>query len=130
MLGTTGPRMLRLTARYADSWNAYFTRIGNQPSGIPELRETVDAACRAEGRDPATLDRTVAVYVDYTGQGGAPSSMNPNGSPPIQGPPEQIADVLRAFAREGISHVQVHIEPSTLAGIEQLAPVLADLDRT
>jgi probable F420-dependent oxidoreductase len=128
MLGTTGPRMLRLTARYADIWNAYFTRINNEPGGIPPVREQVDAACQAEGRDPATLARTVALYVDYTGQGGAPSSMNPAGSPPLSGTPEQIAASLRAFAAEGISHVQMHIEPNTLAGIEQFAPVLELLD--
>jgi probable F420-dependent oxidoreductase len=129
MLGTTGPRMLGLTARYADSWNAYFTRIDNRPEGIAPVRELVDAACRAAGRDPATLERTGALYVDYTGRGGAPSSMNPAGSPPIAGAPEEIATILRAFAAEGIAHVQMHIEPSTLAGIEQFAPVLALLDR-
>jgi probable F420-dependent oxidoreductase len=129
MLGTTGERMLRLTARHADAWNVYFSRTGNAPSGIPPLRERVDAACRAEGRAPATLERTAAVLVDLTEGRGVPQSVNPSGAPPLAGTPEEIAAALRAYAREGISHVQLYIVPMTLAGLERFAPVLELLDR-
>jgi hypothetical protein len=36
---------------------------------------------------------------------------------------------LRAFAREGIAHVQLVVDPITLGSIVALAPMLADLDR-
>lgn len=127
MLGSTSPRMLGLAARHADMWNAYFTRTGNRASGVPAVREIVDAACVAEGRDPATLERTVAVFIDYTGQAGGASSMNPNGSPTLTGTTEEIVEEMRAYAREGISHVQIHIEPATVAGIERFAPVMEAL---
>ena len=129
MLGTTGERMLRLTAQYADAWNVYFTRTGNSPAGIPPLRERVDAACRAEGRDPATLARTVTALVDLTEGQGVPRSVNPTGAPALSGTPEEIAEQLRGYAREGISHVQLYILPMTLAGLERFAPVLELLDR-
>ena len=80
----TGPRMLRLTARYADGWNTYFNRHQNNPAGIPALRETVDAACIEHGRDPATLERTCAVLVSFDGDTSPPSSANPAARHPSQ----------------------------------------------
>src|SRR3712207_5448869 len=53
MIGSNSPRMLRLAARYADSWNTWATGTNNSVAGIPPLRDVVDAACREEGRDPA-----------------------------------------------------------------------------
>ncbi|CAN5562219.1 hypothetical protein BH23CHL8_BH23CHL8_29290 [soil metagenome] len=49
--------------------------------------------------------------------------------PPIGGSPAAMADTLRAFAAEGIGHVQLVIDPVTPAGVEALAPVLEALDR-
>src|SRR5687768_28470 len=63
MVGTVGPRMLRLAAQHADAWNAWFSWYGNSVDGLRGLREKVDAACEAVGRDPTTLERTVAVLV-------------------------------------------------------------------
>jgi hypothetical protein len=39
-----------------------------------------------------------------------------------------MAETLRAYAREGISHVQLVIDPITRDAIEAFAPVLAVLD--
>jgi alkanesulfonate monooxygenase SsuD/methylene tetrahydromethanopterin reductase-like flavin-dependent oxidoreductase (luciferase family) len=61
MIGTTGHKMLRLTAKYADMWNSYWTRTNNNPSGVVPLRAMVDEACEEVGRDPATLQRSVSV---------------------------------------------------------------------
>jgi hypothetical protein len=58
--------MLRLTAQYADGWNAWVNQSDNSP-GIPALRAAVDAACAAVGRDPATLWRSSAVLVEVNG---------------------------------------------------------------
>jgi hypothetical protein len=41
-----------------------------------------------------------------------------------------VADGLRAFAAEGISHVQLVVDPITVASIERLAPVVEELDRS
>ena len=61
LIAAKGPRMLRLTARYADAWNtAWF--------GAPDDRlhgglADMNGAIEAEGRDVATLRRTVGVIV-------------------------------------------------------------------
>jgi alkanesulfonate monooxygenase SsuD/methylene tetrahydromethanopterin reductase-like flavin-dependent oxidoreductase (luciferase family) len=119
-----GPRMLDMTARYADDWNTWFSSTGNMVEGLLPLLEKVDAACEAAGRDPATLARSAAVIVEVGPH--EPSSM---AGPPLSGSPAEIAAGLRAHADAGLSHVQVWLEPNTLAGIEAFAPVLEDLDR-
>ena len=128
MVGTVGPRMLAQAAAHADAWNAWFTWYGNTPRGIAPLRKAVDAACDAVGRDPATLERTVAVLVqvgegDVARRGGSQARV-----PAVRGSPEEMAAVLRDFASEGISHVQLVIDPITVESIERLAPVLDALD--
>jgi hypothetical protein len=40
-----------------------------------------------------------------------------------------MAETFRAFAREGVSHVQIWLTPTSRAGVEAFAPVLELLDR-
>jgi alkanesulfonate monooxygenase SsuD/methylene tetrahydromethanopterin reductase-like flavin-dependent oxidoreductase (luciferase family) len=124
LIGTTGPRMLTLTARHADLWNVWFSETGNLVDNLLPLRAAVDAACVAAGRDPATLARTAAVLVEVGPH--TPSTMT---GPPLTGTPAEIAAGLLAYADAGISHVQLWLEPATLRGIEAFAPVLELLDR-
>jgi len=116
----TGKRMLRLTAQYADQWNGTINRR-SRPEYVAPLREAIDAACREHGRDPATLVRTLSVGAAVAGRT-APGE-------PITGTPEEMAETLRGFAREGISHVQLWLSPTSRAGVDAFAPVLELLDR-
>ena len=130
LIGSKGERMLAITLPHVDAWNVWFTDTGNRPEGIPALRDQVDAACLAVGRDPAEVERTVAVLVRMpSGEGRPQGDYAADEAPPIEGPPEYIADALRSFAREGISHVQLVVDPITLESIEGLAPVLEVLER-
>jgi hypothetical protein len=45
------------------------------------------------------------------------------------GTPEELAERLRAFAHAGISHVQLWLEPNTMANIDAFLPVPERLDR-
>jgi len=123
LVGAAGERMLRLTARHADIWNR---DLGPAESitDLPEWRTRVDAACTKEGRDPNSLERYAMIGIETPG---APSSED---STSHKGSPEELADALRTYASEGISHVQVWLEPATLAGIEAFAPTLDLLDRS
>ena len=93
---SAGPRMLDLTARYADGWNTWFSSTGNTVEGLLPLLEKVDAACEAAGRDPATLERSAAVIVEVGPH--EPSAMT---GPPLTGSPAEIAAGLRAYADAG-----------------------------
>jgi probable F420-dependent oxidoreductase len=130
LIGSNGPRMLRLTMPYAQAWNSWFADIGNRPDGVGRLREVVDEACRDVGRDPAEIERTVAVLVQGPGATGRlQGDYAQGGTPPLEGSPEVVAESLRAYARAGISHVQLVLDPITLDGIRAVAPVLTELDR-
>lgn len=59
LIGGSGPRMLRLSARYADIWNAVVT-----PEETGPLNQRLDEACAAEGRDPTTLVRSVSPRIN------------------------------------------------------------------
>ena len=130
MIGTTNPtgqprpRTLRLVAEHADLWNEWLVFWRSWPDAVPPLRAKVDAACVAAGRDPTTLGRTVAPLVNLPGAG--PTAP---GEEPLVGSPEELAEAFRAFAREGIDHLQVLMNPNTEAALEALALTLERLDR-
>ena len=131
MIGSTGERMLRITAPHVDSWNAWYADTGNSPAGVAALREKVDAACAEAGRGPGEIERTVAVQVRLPG--GTGRTMGDTSSAqsvkPLEGSPKAMADDLRAYAREGIAHVQLVLDPITRESIERFAPVLRELER-
>jgi alkanesulfonate monooxygenase SsuD/methylene tetrahydromethanopterin reductase-like flavin-dependent oxidoreductase (luciferase family) len=129
MIGSNGPRMLRATVGHVQSWNSWFSDTGNRPAGVPELRARVDEACRDVGRDPATLERTVAVMVRLAGGAGRQEGAPPDEAPPLEGSPLEIAEVLRGYAAEGIGHVQLVVDPITVGSIRALEAVLRELDR-
>ena len=122
--------MLQLTARYADIWNGWLTWGRSWPDAIPPIRQKIDAACQSVGRDPSSLERTVAILVEVPGQQARLVSTSPTGSgEPLSGSPDAIAEALRGFAREGIGHIQIVHAPNSVAGIEAFAPILEYLDR-
>jgi alkanesulfonate monooxygenase SsuD/methylene tetrahydromethanopterin reductase-like flavin-dependent oxidoreductase (luciferase family) len=130
MIGSRGPRMLEITMPHVDSWNVWFSDTGNRPDGVPPLRNLVDAAARAAGRDPGDIERTVAVLIRLPGGTGRESGDYTQLSiPPLQGSAAAMADGLRGFAREGIGHVQLVLDPITSESIRAFAPVLDELDR-
>ena len=57
-LGAFGPRMLRIVARYADTWNAFGT-----PREMRERNKLLDEYCEELGRDPNSLDRSLYYWV-------------------------------------------------------------------
>ena len=135
LIGTQQPRMMACMAKYADQWNAYYDHTNNKVDGVERLRLQVDAACAKEGRDPATLERTVTVLMADSSADPwwerMPSSHHNVGEPlrPLTGAPETIAETLLGYAAQGISHIQICLEPTTCQTIEALVPVLEAVDR-
>jgi probable F420-dependent oxidoreductase len=130
MVGSNGPRMLRITTPHVDLWNSWYSDTGNTPAGVAPLREIVDAACVDVGRPPGEIERTVAVHVRLPGGGGRTMGdySDKQAVAPLEGTADEVADVLRAYAREGISHVQLVLDPIDRPSIERFARVLAALD--
>jgi len=131
LIGSVGERMLRATLPYVSAWNAWYVDTGNSPNGVAPLLDRVGAACRAVGRDPAEVAATVTVLVRMPGGIGRRhgGGVRDTTSLPLQGPPRVIADGLRRYAEAGVSHVQLVVDPITVASIEALAPALELLNR-
>jgi len=118
-------RSFRRIARHADGWMT--NKLS--PDEFRQQWSRIGAMAREEGRDPATLERTVAVLVKFPGApGGQQGYSNRPTVEAISGEPAVLASALRAFAAEGISHLQLVLDPITADSIAALAPTISLLD--
>lgn len=108
LIAAEGERMLRLTARYGDAWQAAWFGLPDASfaRGFADLR----AACDAEGRDPSSLDLFVGVEVSEDDEGvDGPHLALDDGA---------IGDGLAAWANEGIGHLQIVMPVTTQATVD------------
>ena len=120
LIASFKPRMLQLTARYADSWNTAWLGL---PTALPEHRAKLEAACAAEGRDPATLTITVGVSVAYSSTGTA-SDTPPSPDKVLSGSAAEVAAGLRTYAEMGVAHVICSLDLTTPEAVAWLAEAL------
>jgi probable F420-dependent oxidoreductase len=122
MIGGTRPRMLRLTAQYADIYNTDTVFTAER---VIELWTNVKEACATVGRDPATLELTsfTSVRVLQPGESAQPDEQA------IVGTAEAVAAELARFADAGVTHLILRFEQLGVAGIERFAPVMTLLDQ-
>jgi probable F420-dependent oxidoreductase len=127
LVGGSGPRLLRLAARYGDAWNA---DRQNDVAAVQALNERVDQACQDVGRDLVSLARIIGIQVDLLNE--SRQAMQPRQwvmAPwPLTGTPEELAAQIRRYAEARTEHLIVWIDPVSLAGIEAFAAVLEALD--
>ena len=99
LVGTAGRRMSRIAARFAHEWNVWGT-----PERVTALGQVIDAACTAEGRDPATLRRSAQALIMFDDGSDAMARMRDKADPErtIFGTSEQIAERIRAYQPLGI----------------------------
>jgi len=129
MLGSVGPRMMRIGLPHVDAWNVWWSDYGNTPEGFAAVRERVDEAATQAGRAPGDVAATAAVLVSLPGGGGRLMGETYNAPVrPVQGSPAEIAGHLAAMATAGATHLQLVLDPITEASIELLAETLAALD--
>lgn len=121
LIAAKRPRMLELTARYADAWNlAWF---GPPNERLAAVRADLLAACAAVGRDPATLDITVGINVRYPDLANQAFPVGTGGED-LRGSTDEVAAGLAAYAELGVAHVIANVEPATPAAVERFAMAL------
>jgi alkanesulfonate monooxygenase SsuD/methylene tetrahydromethanopterin reductase-like flavin-dependent oxidoreductase (luciferase family) len=117
LIASKGERMMRLTARYADSWNAAWMPFPNDR--FRERRDNLLVACEAEGRDPATLEQTAGLAIRYPSEEGtADAPRDPERE--LGGEPDELAAAFRAWEELGIGHV-ICTSPETSDDLAWLA---------
>jgi probable F420-dependent oxidoreductase len=118
MVGSEGPRMLKLTARYADLWNIGYM---GQPETMAGPLAKIDAACREVGRDPATLGITTLIGLWFPDlQAKQPSFLDK----PLTGTVQEIAAAIRGYAELGVQHIMFQCEPYTPEALQRLTEAL------
>lgn len=123
MIGSNGPRMLRIAAPFVDMWNTWHVWFDNQPERIGPLIDELEAACRDVGRDPTEIVKTAALYIQLSRGSGriAGSEDRPTVQPiPVDGAAEALAEL----GEQGITHVQIVLDPIDAEGVEELAAKL------
>jgi len=126
MIGSNGPRMLRIALPHVDMWNSWYTGFDNSPGDLARLMERVDEACAGVGRDPATLERSAAVLVQFErGTGRIAGSGERPAVIPISGSRAEMAESLARFAATGVRHLQAVLDPIDARSVEELGEVLA-----
>ena len=124
MLGSTGPRMLRIGLPVVDAWNVWWSVYGNSVERFAEVRAEVDAVTPA-GRDVAA---TAAVLV--TLPGGRGRLMGDHYDARVTTvTPDHLVEHVRGLSQAGASHLQLVLDPITAESVDVVGEVLADLDR-
>jgi alkanesulfonate monooxygenase SsuD/methylene tetrahydromethanopterin reductase-like flavin-dependent oxidoreductase (luciferase family) len=108
MVGAFKPKMLRLTAKYADWWNVSSTGI----EGYRRMAEACERACAELGRDPATLRRTwgggcVCAPTQAEAESIGGDRYSANNDPDnfdFVGTPQQIVEQMRPFIDLGVDY--------------------------
>jgi alkanesulfonate monooxygenase SsuD/methylene tetrahydromethanopterin reductase-like flavin-dependent oxidoreductase (luciferase family) len=120
MIGGNGPKAQRYAARHADIWSGFAEQQATVEEMGPKLTR-LEEICAEEGRDPASIGRSVGVFV---------SPLEPAGHAPdeLSGAAQEIADAIRTFEDAGYTRLEMMFSPGTIEAFEALARVLERLD--
>jgi alkanesulfonate monooxygenase SsuD/methylene tetrahydromethanopterin reductase-like flavin-dependent oxidoreductase (luciferase family) len=123
LVAAAGRRMLRLTARYADAWNTAW--FGPPDDRLHRAVADLNLALEAEGRDPATLRRTVGMQVRD------PDAADPGDGlrVAVSSPVDELARAIDAYEQLGFDDLIVGLEPKTARSLDRLAEALKLLGR-
>lgn len=104
LVGTGGPRMLKLTARWASEWNTW-----GSPESAGAVLKNLERACESVGRDPATMHKTVQALVflvDDEKKGDEIRAAMP-ADRTVVGTVTQLQDVVSRYREAGFDEVCV-----------------------
>jgi hypothetical protein len=81
----------------------------------------IEAACRAIGRDPATLGITALIGLWFPDLQAKQPSFFDN---PLAGTVQELAAAMRGYAQLGVQHIMFQCEPDTPEARQQLTEAL------
>ena len=109
------PRMMRLTAEWADAWNTAW--YGAPDDRVEERLGTLRAALDSAGRPRDAVAATVGIVVRDPDQQPVP---DPD-TRAFAGSVSELAELLSSYEKLGVDHLIVSAEPMTPRSIERLA---------
>ena len=99
LVGTSGPRMSRIAARWADEWNVWGT-----PERVKTASVVMDAALEQEGRSPAKLRRSAQALVFMVDDPAVAEKIRANAPADrsLVGSPAQLTEMIGQYKELGI----------------------------
>lgn len=116
MLGGNGPRARRIAVQHADIYSCYIEQQPTVEELLPRI-ESLETTCRELGRDPASIGRSVGVWVH-------PLETDEVRASHLSGPAARIADAVASYREAGFTQVELMYLPGTTPALEALAPVV------
>jgi alkanesulfonate monooxygenase SsuD/methylene tetrahydromethanopterin reductase-like flavin-dependent oxidoreductase (luciferase family) len=118
LVGGIGPRLLKLSAQYADLWNTGFM---GKPETMAEPLAKIAAACREVGRDPTTLGITALIGLWFPDlQAERPGAFDQI----LTGTVPELASAMRGYAELGVQHIMFQCEPYVPEALQRLSEAL------
>jgi alkanesulfonate monooxygenase SsuD/methylene tetrahydromethanopterin reductase-like flavin-dependent oxidoreductase (luciferase family) len=108
MIAASKPRMMRLTAQWADRWNSVW--YGLPTYEFRSEREGLARACTKAGREPTAIEATVGVVVR--------EDATTNNDEQLAAQADRLADGFAAWRAEGVGEVICRMEPASPALVE------------
>jgi FMNH2-dependent dimethyl sulfone monooxygenase len=114
LVASRRPRMLKLTAEWADAWNTAW--FGAADGKVQEQLRELQAALVEAGRPEDAVARTVGITVRDPDQ--AVAEPTPNA---IAGTVDDLAAAIKDYEALGVDHLVVGLEPPTPQSVTRLA---------
>jgi alkanesulfonate monooxygenase SsuD/methylene tetrahydromethanopterin reductase-like flavin-dependent oxidoreductase (luciferase family) len=125
MIGSNGPRMLRIALPHVAAWNTWYEDYGNTAEGFATLNAKISAAAADAGRAPEEIARSACAFVVLHRD--ADERRIVDGAPPIEGSADQIATRIRELADAGAQEVILVVSPITEHSIRTLGEAVASV---
>ena len=90
-------------------------------------RDELRTACAEVGRDPASLQKTIACFVAFPGSDECPGGIHANA---LVGTPDEVAQRFKAFYDAGVDHITLFASPwglKAVAALGQTIRILRDM---
>jgi alkanesulfonate monooxygenase SsuD/methylene tetrahydromethanopterin reductase-like flavin-dependent oxidoreductase (luciferase family) len=104
LVGTGSPRMMRITARWADVWNTW-----GDPAQLAERTAMFLEACHRVGRDPSTVKRSAQAMVFLTDDDRTRDKLKsraPEGRSLVGGTAE-LTDLIGTYVESGLDELAI-----------------------
>ena len=113
LMAGSKPRMMSIIAKWADRWNSVW--YGLPTDEFRDERSDLEQACRAVGRDLATIEVSVGIAVHD------PRTRDRNGPEAVVGKVEDLVEAFHEWHAEGVDEVMCRLEPPSTGVIEVIA---------
>jgi alkanesulfonate monooxygenase SsuD/methylene tetrahydromethanopterin reductase-like flavin-dependent oxidoreductase (luciferase family) len=117
LIAGTMPRMMRLTAKWADRWNSVW--YGLPTDEFRDERANLNEALAAAGRDQSSIEVSVGVAVKDA------RTLDRNDGAGIRGTVEDIHQALETWREEGVDEVMCRLEPPSPDVVEVISDAAA-----